>query len=68
MAKESIAVLHLASLEETRAEEEKPNPFRSQTRYGLCLESDKNGRMGCSSEPYSAHYNNHQTIKDEGLC
>jgi hypothetical protein len=68
MAKESIAVLHLASLEETRTEEEKPNPLRNRTRDGLRLESDKNGRMGCSSESYSAHYNNHQTIKDEGLC
>ena len=67
-AKESIAVLYLASLEETRAEEEKPNPFRNQTRDCLRLESDKNGRLGCSSESYYTHYNNHQTTKNEGLC
>jgi hypothetical protein len=41
MAKESIAVLHLASLEETRTEEEKPNPLRNRTRDGLRLESYK---------------------------
>ena len=29
MAKESIAVLHLASLEKTRQEKEKTNPFRN---------------------------------------
>mgnify|MGYP006116382047 CR=1 len=68
MAKESIAVLHLASLEETRTEEEKPNPLRNRTRDGLRLESDKNGRLGSSSKSYFTNYNNHQTIKNEGLC
>ena len=68
MAKESIAVLHLASLEETREEKEKPNPFRNRTRDGLRLESYKNGSLGISSKSYFTNYNNHQTIKNEGLC
>ena len=39
MAKKSSTLLHMARLEENRKEKEKPNPFRNQPRYGLCLES-----------------------------
>ena len=68
MAKKSVTVLYLASLEETRAEKEKPNPFRSRTRDGLCLESNKNGGLGSSPKSYFTDYNYYKTIKNERLC
>jgi len=68
MVKKPITVLHLASLEETRTETEKPDSLRCWPRPCLCVESHKNGRLG--SRPKSNfeddHY--HKTVKDERVC
>jgi hypothetical protein len=43
------------------------NTVRDFKGTGIRLESNKNGRMGSSSKPYTGNYNNRKTIKNKGL-
>src|SRR4051794_31179599 len=50
------ALLHLARLEETGAQKEKPLALRGRPSACLQLEQNKDGRMGGSSKPDTGDY------------
>src|SRR5690606_14977379 len=68
LVKKPTALLHLAPLEETRKEKEKPDSIGRQPRPRLRLEQNEKRWLGNCAEPYFRHNHYFTTLEEKRIC
>lgn len=58
MGTQSIAILHLAPLEETREEEEEPHSIGHSRGASLRMVTNEDGRLASGLQPHTPHDHN----------
>lgn len=67
LGSQPVEILHLARLEETGTEKEKPYPAGSKTGNGQIMEPDADGGLGNRPKPDSGHYHYPEKADEKGL-